>query len=103
MRKALIISGIAVATLMASAASAQEHYYSTLSYYRHKLARAQEHCKGDTVLWLDTKTGHIHKPGTNGYGTTVHGHYVCQKEIGKYGTEEQQAAPQPQQPATQPK
>lgn len=108
MHKALICSGFAAAFLVATAASAQEQYYSTLNYYRHRLARAQEHCKGDTVLWLNTKTGHIIKPGSNGYGTTEQGHYVCQKEMtGKYGTEQQepgsQSQPPAQEPASQPK
>lgn len=95
MRKALICSGIGAAFLVATAASAQEHYYSTESYYGETLKKARERCKGDTVVWLNTKTGVYSQLGQNDYGTTEQGHYVCQRDANKQNMMQQQPAATP--------
>ena len=95
MRKALICSGFAAAFLVATAASAQEHYYDTLSYYGDTLKKAREHCKGDTVVWLNTKTGVYSQLGQNDYGTTEQGRYVCERDVNKQNMMRQQPATTP--------
>jgi hypothetical protein len=90
MLKTLIIVGLLVA---ATGAAAQIRYYGTLSYYTDRLDKAKEHCKGDTVLWLDTKTGVLTQPGTNGYGTSEQGHYVCQKDVNNQNMMQGQTPP----------
>ena len=41
---------------------------------------AQKHCPKDIVVWLNLPTGIWHYKGTQWYGRTKHGSYVCQNE-----------------------
>ena len=112
MRNTLIVSGIALAMLAAITASAQAQT-NELDFYAKRLSTAKEHCGDDTVLWLNTKTGSVAKPGSSDYGTTDNGRYVCEHDMsnGRYGTRAEPTtttvtpngmAPQPA-PATPPK
>ncbi|HUO91405.1 MAG TPA: hypothetical protein VMU22_00710 [Rhizomicrobium sp.] len=101
MQKSLIRVAFGSALLLAASASmAQLQPYDAFSFYRDRLAAAKQHCGTDTVLWLNTKTGAISKPGTSDYGTTESGHYVCEhnQNQGLYGTEAE-----PTTTTTQPK
>lgn len=44
---------------------------------------AQQHCPGDTVVWLNLRSGSIHLKGQPWYGRTHVGAYVCQKEVAR--------------------
>lgn len=44
---------------------------------------AQQHCPGDTVVWLNLRSGSVHLKGQPWYGKTHAGAYVCQKEVTK--------------------
>jgi len=91
MRKTLTLAGIALAIAATAPALAQVEYYSTLNYYTQTLKAAREHCKGDNVVWLNTKTGRYSQLGQNDYGTTEQGRYVCEAEARKTATPAQQA------------
>jgi hypothetical protein len=86
MHKALKVCFGCALLAVPTAAMAQS---DDLSFYKQRLAAAQQHCGSDTVLWLNTKTGVISKPGTSDYGTTESGRYVCEHDQskGRYGTE----------------
>jgi len=42
--------------------------------------QAQQHCPGDTIVWLNLPTGVYHFQGQRWYGRTKTGAYVCRKE-----------------------
>ena len=42
-------------------------------------AQAQQHCPGDTVVWLNLPSGVYHFRGERWYGRTKSGAYVCQR------------------------
>jgi hypothetical protein len=42
--------------------------------------QAQQHCPGDTVVWLNLPTGIYHAKGQRWYGRTKSGAYVCRTE-----------------------
>ena len=46
---------------------------------------AQQHCPGDTVVWVNISSGIYHMPGTRFYGRTKNGAFVCQKEADQKG------------------
>ena len=93
MQKTLMLAGMALALVAAAPALAQVEYYSTLNYYTQTLKAARERCKGDNVVWLNTKTGAYSQLGQNDYGTTEQGHYVCESDAKKAGAPQQQQAP----------
>jgi len=93
MRKTLTLAGMALAITAAAPALAQVEYYSTLNYYTQTLKAARERCKGDNVVWLNTKTGQYSQLGQNDYGTTEQGRYVCESEARKSGTQAPAQAP----------
>jgi hypothetical protein len=41
-------------------------------------AQAQASCPGDTVVWVNTRSGIYHFRGTHNYGTTKEGIYMCE-------------------------
>ncbi len=44
---------------------------------------AQSHCSADWVVWLNTRSGSVHRKGQPWYGRTHAGTYVCQSELSK--------------------
>lgn len=42
---------------------------------------AQKHCPSDTVVWLNTASGNLHRKGQPWYGLTSKGAYVCKNEV----------------------
>ena len=46
---------------------------------------AQEHCPGDTVVWLNTYSGIWHYKGAKYWMNTKYGAFVCEQEAGKLG------------------
>lgn len=95
MRKTLTIAGMALAIAAAAPALAQVEFYPTITYYTQTLKAARERCKGDNVVWLNTKTGQYSQLGQNDYGTTEQGRYVCESEARKSGAPAQQAPAAP--------
>jgi len=51
-------------------------------------AAAQNHCPGDVVVWLNTKSRVYHEKGELYYGHTKQGAYVCKKEADADGDRE---------------
>jgi hypothetical protein len=49
-------------------------------------AQAAAHCPGDTVVWLNTRSGIYHFQGTQSYGNTVAGAYMCERDSLRHGT-----------------
>ena len=47
--------------------------------------QAQQHCPGETVVWLNFPTGVYHYKGQRWYGTTVPGAFVCRSEADQAG------------------
>jgi hypothetical protein len=94
MQKSLICAAFGCALLAATSASMAQSD-DELSFYRNRLAAAKQHCGTDTVLWLNTRTGAISRPGASDYGTTESGRYVCEHDHGqgRYGTEAEPAPP----------
>jgi hypothetical protein len=43
-------------------------------------AQAAAHCPGDTVVWLNTRSGIYHFQGTRSYGNTIAGAYMCERD-----------------------
>lgn len=66
--------------LMPFRAVAVEQFKSELS--------AQQHCPGDTVVWLNLRSGSIHLKGQSWYGRTHTGAYICRTETTKYSVKE---------------
>jgi hypothetical protein len=48
-------------------------------------AQAQQHCRTDTVVWLNLPTKIWHYKGERWYGQTKNGAFVCQKEAAASG------------------
>ena len=48
-------------------------------------AAAQSHCPTDTVVWANTKSKIYHVSGSDWYGKTKQGAYMCQKESEQSG------------------
>ncbi|SEE46711.1 hypothetical protein SAMN05444161_5856 [Rhizobiales bacterium GAS191] len=42
-------------------------------------------CVGDTIVWVNTKTGVYHFPGMTWYGHTKEGKYICKGDADREG------------------
>jgi hypothetical protein len=42
--------------------------------------QAKAHCRADTVVWLNTKSGIYHFAGRHDYGNTKQGQYMCEAD-----------------------
>jgi hypothetical protein len=52
----------------------QPHSASRLS------PNAGKQCHGDVLVWVNSRSGAYHYPGTPYYGTTKNGHFMCEKD-----------------------
>ena len=43
-------------------------------------AQARARCRGDTVVWVNTRSKVYHFSGNKNYGTTEHGAYMCEQD-----------------------
>jgi hypothetical protein len=50
--------------------------------------QAQQHCPGDTVVWLDIENAAYYLKGNGSYGKTPTGRYACQGEADAAGIHE---------------
>ena len=48
-------------------------------------AQAKAHCRGDTVVWANTRSHIYHFSGTHNYGTTIAGGYMCEGDAESAG------------------
>ena len=48
-------------------------------------AQAQQHCPGETIVWLNLPTGVYHYKGQRWYGNTTPGAFVCRREADQAG------------------
>ena len=48
----------------------------------------QRTCPGDTVVWLNTRSGIYHLPGQRWYGATSSGKYICKSDADGEGDRE---------------
>ena len=48
-------------------------------------AEAKSGCRGDTVVWVNTKTHVYHLAGTADYGHTKHGAFMCRADADRTG------------------
>ena len=76
--RALLTASIAGATALALSPSAP------LSTFPSE-TQAQQHCPGETVVWLNFPTAVYHYKGQRWYGTTVPGAFVCRSEADQAG------------------
>jgi len=49
-------------------------------------ADARANCRGDSVVWANTKTHVYHLPGTPRFGHTKHGAFMCQADADRSGS-----------------
>jgi len=49
-------------------------------------ADARSNCRGDTVVWANTKSHVYHFPGTPAFGHTKHGAFMCQADADRSGS-----------------
>jgi hypothetical protein len=77
MRIALVLIGLIA---FVSPASAQAMFRTE--------AAAQNHCLGDTVVWLDIAAGVYYPHGSPAYGTAGNGGYVCRHDATAAGDRE---------------
>jgi hypothetical protein len=50
-----------------------------LTVFRYE-SQAQRHCPGDTIVWLDFKTGRYYQKGQRRYASGFTGSFVCRNE-----------------------
>jgi hypothetical protein len=74
---------IAVALACASCA----HSPPVLVAFRTE-QQAQQHCPGDTVVWIDIQDAAYYLKGQGSYGRTPTGRYACQGEADAAGLHE---------------
>ena len=51
----------------------------SLTPFRYE-AQAQRHCPGDTIVWLDFRTGRYYLKGQRRYASGYAGSFVCRNE-----------------------
>ena len=49
-------------------------------------AEARSNCRGDAVVWANTKSHVYHLPGTPKFGNTKHGAFMCQADADRSGS-----------------
>jgi len=49
-------------------------------------SEAKANCRGDTVVWVNTKSHVYHFAGNPAYGTTKRGGYMCQADADRSGS-----------------
>jgi hypothetical protein len=49
-------------------------------------AEARSNCRGDTVVWVNTKSRVYHFPGSKDFGNTKHGAFMCRADADRTGT-----------------
>jgi hypothetical protein len=50
-----------------------------LTVFRYE-SQAQRHCPGDTIVWLDFRTGRYYQKGQRRYASGFTGSFVCRNE-----------------------
>jgi len=48
-------------------------------------SEARSHCRGETVVWANTKTHVYHFAGNTAYGHTKHGAFMCRADADRTG------------------
>jgi hypothetical protein len=48
-------------------------------------AEARSNCRGDTVIWVNTKSHVYHFAGSHSYGNTKHGAFMCRTDADRSG------------------
>jgi hypothetical protein len=48
-------------------------------------AEARSNCRGDTVVWVNTKSHVYHFAGSHSYGNTKHGAFMCRADADRSG------------------
>lgn len=94
----LVLAGLGFATApigAAFAATPSGHHAaategtSTGQLHQFKTeAEAKSQCPGGQVAWANTRTHVLHEPGTQYFGKTKHGAYVCKNVALKSGYHE---------------
>jgi hypothetical protein len=78
---------IASAFAVIAVAAACTHTAPVLVAFRTE-QQAQQHCPGDTVVWLDVQNAAYYLKGQGSYGQTTGGRYACQSEADAAGMHE---------------
>jgi hypothetical protein len=76
-----------VAAAVALASASCGHPPPLLVAFRTE-QQAQQHCPGDTVVWLDIENAAYYLKGHGSYGGTATGRYACQGEADAAGLHE---------------
>ena len=77
MRKYLFGCCIALQVLISGASSGAKA--QSLTPFRNE-SQAQRHCPGDTIVWLDFRSGRYYVKGQRRYASGATGSFVCQNE-----------------------
>jgi hypothetical protein len=77
----------AVAVMAALFCASCGHSPTVLVAFRTE-QQAQEHCPGDTVVWLDVQNGAYYLKGHGSYGQAAGGRYACRAEAESAGMHE---------------
>jgi hypothetical protein len=81
------IASALTAIVIALASASCGHPPPVLVAFRTE-QQAQEHCPGDTVVWLDLENAAYYLKGNGSYGKTPTGRYACQGEADAAGIHE---------------
>ena len=77
----------AVGAVALACASCGQHSPPVLVAFRTE-QQAQQHCPGDTIVWLDIQNAAYYVKGHGSYGGTPGGRYACQGEADGAGLHE---------------
>jgi hypothetical protein len=83
-RTVLALVVLAVGWSLASPAYTADPHGAAIALFPSEI-KAQQHCPGDTVVWLNTPTSIYHFKGERWYGRTKHGAFVCEREADEAG------------------
>jgi hypothetical protein len=81
-----IASALAVIAVAAACTSCG-HSPPVLVAFRTE-QQAQQHCPGDTVVWVDVQNAAYYLKGQGSYGQATGGRYACQSEADAAGMQE---------------
>ena len=78
-----ILFAVAGAAVLLTATASTSFAANAKSWVKEETA--QKNCKGDTVVYINEKSGIYHMPGSKNYGKVADGKYACLAAVQKDG------------------